>query len=104
MKNKKHIHQQVEDTFNVLEDINSVEVSPFFKHKILQKINTEEEKKVVLNWFTPKLQLAAFVIVLLMNTSAIYYAFSSSEVSTNTDINSFAQEYYLQPTSNSLLN
>lgn len=104
MENKELIKKKVEDTFNVLEDINKVEVNPFLKHKILQKLNNVEEKKGVINWFTPQLQLAAFVIVLLMNASAIYYAFNSTEVTTTSDINSFAQEYSLQETSNSLLN
>lgn len=104
MEKKEHIQKKVEDTFNVLKDINIVAVDPFLKHKILQKLNKVEEKKVVISWFTPQLQLAAFVIVLLMNVSAIYYAFNSSEVTTTSDINSFAQEYSLQETSNSLLN
>ncbi|QOD61695.1 hypothetical protein H9I45_04390 [Polaribacter haliotis] len=104
MDNKEHIQKKVEDTFNVLEDINKVAINPFLKHKILQKLNNVEEKKVVINWFTPQLQLAAFVIVLLMNASAIYYAFNSAEVTTTSDINSFAQEYSLQETANSLLN
>ncbi|WP_299061404.1 hypothetical protein [uncultured Polaribacter sp.] len=104
MENKEHIKNKVKDTFNVLESINKVEVNPFLKHKILQKLNNVEEKKKEINWFTPKLQLAAFVIVLLMNAIAIYYVFSSTEVTITSDINSFAQEYSLQETSNSLLN
>lgn len=104
MKNKE-IHQKVEDTFKVLENIDKVEVNHFFKHKVLQKLNAEkEEKKVVFSWFTPQLQLAMLAVVLLLNVGTIFYAFSNSEGSTTYTIETFSQEYSLQLSSNSLLN
>ena len=110
MKSKEHIHKQVEDTFNVLETIEKVNVNHFFKHKVLQKIEAEKEvaiKQPILNWFTPKFQLATLGLILLLNISAILYAYNSVEstnVNSITDIDSFAQEYSLQSSSNSLLN
>lgn len=44
MKNKE-IDKKVEDTFMAIETIEKVKVSPYFKHKVLQKINEEKEEK-----------------------------------------------------------
>lgn len=105
MKNKEHINKQVADTFKVLESIDKVEVNSFFKHKVLQKLNAEKEiEKPVFYWFTPKLQLAALGLILLLNASAIFYAYSSTENTQNSAIETFAQEYSLQSKSNSILN
>ncbi|WP_242176948.1 hypothetical protein [Polaribacter marinus] len=104
MENKK-INQKVENTFKVLDAIEKVEVDHFFKHKVLQKLNAEKEvKKVVFSWFTPQLQLVTLCVVLLLNVSAIFYAFSSSETTVSSDIEIFAEEYSLQSSSSSILN
>jgi len=106
MKNKEHINRQVEDTFKVLDAIENVEVNHFFKHKVLQKLNEEkEEKKSILFWFTPQLQLATLCVVILLNFGTIFYVFNSSSSSSNsTEIEAFAQEYSLQTSSTSILN
>ncbi|WP_299670913.1 hypothetical protein [uncultured Polaribacter sp.] len=104
MKNKEHIQKQVSNTFQVLETIEKVAVNSFFKHKVLKKIEAEKvAKQSVFSWFTPQLQLATLGFILILNTTAIFYAYTSVE-STNTAIDTFAQEYALQPTSNSILN
>ena len=107
MKHKENINQQVKDTFKVLESIDKVEVNHFFKHKVLQKLNEEkEEKKSILSWFTPQLQLATLSVVLLLNLGTIFYAYNSSakDLKTTSDIEAFAQEYSLQSNSSSILN
>ncbi|MCG1035479.1 hypothetical protein [Polaribacter sargassicola] len=108
MENKEYINQQVDDTFKVLDAIEKVEVNHFFKHKVLQKLNEEkEEKKSLLFWFTPQLQLATLCIVLLLNFGTIFYVFNNSTSSNNSstsDIEAFAQEYSLQSSSTSILN
>ncbi|AUC22965.1 MULTISPECIES: hypothetical protein [Polaribacter] len=107
MKSTKHINQEVEDTFKVLNTIEKVEVNHFFKHKVLQKLNAEkEEKKPIFAWFTPQLQLATLSIVLLLNFGTIFYAFNNSgeSDSSTSDIEVFAQEYSLQSDSSSILN
>ena len=108
MKNKEHINQQVEDTFKVLDAIKEVEVNHFFKHKVLQQLNTEKEQesKSIFSWFTPQLQLATLSVILLLNLGSIFYVFNNSVESSNTtsDIEAFAQEYSLQSDSSSILN
>lgn len=105
MKNKEYINEQVDNTYKVLEAIKKVEINHFFKHKVLQQLNENvEENKSVISWFTPQLQMATFCVVLLLNVGTIFYAFSSSEVKNNSNIETFAQEYSLQSKNNSILN
>jgi hypothetical protein len=105
MKSNKKINQEVEDTFKVLEKIENVNVNHFFKHKVLSKfLQEKEEKKSIFSWFTPQFQLATLSIVLLLNASVIFYSYKSSESSSNTNIDTFAQKYSLQSSTNSILN
>jgi hypothetical protein len=105
MKNKEHINQQVRATFILLETIEEVNVSRFFKHKLLQQLNNQKEEKTsILAWFTPNLQLATLAFVVLLNTSAVFYAFSFQEQTLEVRLDTFAQEYCLQLETISLLN
>jgi hypothetical protein len=105
MKNKEYINKQVEATFKVLDTIEEVKVNHFFKHKILQQIeNNSEEKQQVLNWFTPKIQMNTLALVLILNASALLYAFSTQENTSSINLDSFAQEYSLQSETFSLIN
>lgn len=107
MEKNDFIKQQIDNAFNALETIDEVKVNPFFKHKVLQKLNAEKEVEVkspILSWFTPQLQLATLGLVLLLNVSTIFYAFSSQEKNTEVSLNSFAQEYALQSKTTSILN
>tara|TARA_R110001592_G_scaffold360071_1_gene667871 strand:+ start:366 stop:683 length:318 start_codon:yes stop_codon:yes gene_type:complete len=105
MKNKEHINQQVEATFNTLDAIEEVKVNYFFKHKVLQQLeNQKEDKTSIFTWFTPQFQMATLAFVLLLNASAILYAFSSQTNTSNSSLESFAQEYSLQSETTSILN
>ena len=105
MKSKEHIHQQVQDTFKVVENIEEVKVNYFFKDKVLQQLkNQKEEIITIFVWFTPQLQMATLALVLLVNASAIFQAFSSQEQNYAVNIDSFAQEYSLQSGTMSLIN
>jgi hypothetical protein len=105
MKNKEQISQQVEATFKVLDAVEEVKVSYFFKHKVLQQLNdAQEEKTSILAWFTPSFQLATLGLLLFLNTSAMMYAFSYQEQTTDVRLEAFAQEYSLQSEIISLLN
>jgi hypothetical protein len=105
MKNKEHINQQVEATFKVLDVVEEVKVNHFFKHKVLQQLNdVPEEKTSILAWFTPSFQLATLGLLLFLNTSAMMYAFSYQEQTTDVRLEAFAQEYSLQSETISLLN
>lgn len=106
MINKENVKNKVEDTFKVLEAIEKVDVNHFFKHKVLQKIQAEKDvRSPVFSWFTPQFQLAALGLILLLNTSAIFYAYDSvKETDTTVTIEIFAKEYSLQSVNNSILN
>ena len=105
MKNKEHINQQVAATFKALETIEEVKVNHFFKQKVLQQLNNQKEEKTsILAWFTPSLQLATLALVVLLNTSAVFYAFSLQEQNSVDSLDTFAKEYSLQPQTISLLN
>lgn len=105
MKNKEQIDQQVNAAFNALGVIEEVKVNHFFKHKVLQQLaHQKKEKANVFTWFTPQIQMASLALVLLLNASAILYAFSSQTTTSDTSLESFAQEYSLQLETTSLLN
>lgn len=100
MKNKT-IFEQIEDTFEVLNSIEKTTVSPFFKQNVLNKMFLKEEKiTVVRQWFTPKLQLVAIALVLLINAVSLFYVFNQNDSNT---IDNFAKEYSLSST-NTFLN
>lgn len=106
MKNKNDIETQVKDTFKVLDTIEKVNVHHFFKHKVLQKIEAEKtQEQTIFSWFKPQFQLAALGLILLLNATAIFYAYNSSENTTaKPTLEKFAEEYSLQSSYNSLLN
>ena len=105
MKSKELIHQQVKDTFKVLENIKEVKVNHFFKHKVLQQLkNQKEEITSILDWFTPRLQLAFVAFILALNASVLFYTFSSQEQNFVVNIDSFSQEYSLQSDTIYLIN
>jgi ABC-type phosphate transport system permease subunit len=105
MKNKEHINLQVVATFKALEALEEVKVNHFFKQKVLQQLNNQKEEKTsILAWFTPSLQLATLALVVLLNTSAVFYAFSLQEQNSVDSLDTFAQEYLLQSQATFLLN
>lgn len=105
MKSKKEIENSIEDTFKVLDQIEEVSVNHFFKHKVLQQLENEKEvKPKALGWFTPQWQVAILGLVLLINVSALFYAYTSQEKSNQVTLESFAQEYALQSESSLILN
>ena len=85
------------NTLDVLDSIQEVQVSPFFKNKVLNKINQQkEEKSPSLGWFTPQLQLATIAIVISINVTAIYYSFSAQDSQQDiSSFESFVKEYSL---------
>jgi hypothetical protein len=106
MKNKQ-IKQQVNETFNVLNAIEKVEVSHFFKHKVLQKLAVEkQQKETVFSWFTPSIQFASLCVILFLNAATVFYVFTtaSNNNEKTSDIELFAQKYALQSESNLILN
>jgi hypothetical protein len=104
MKTKAQIEAQVEATFKALDAIKEVKVDPFFTNKVLRRIKVKEQNKAVFNLRGPQLQLATFGLVLLLNISAIIYAYATPQIAAASDIETFAQEYSLQSETTITLN
>ncbi len=94
MKTPKDIEKNIEATFDVLSTIEEVNVSPFFKDKTMQRLFSEKEETAATSfgWFTPKLQLATFVCVLLINVFGIY---QMTKTEYDENISQFATMYEL---------
>lgn len=107
MKQNDHIQDKIDSTFNVLDAIEEVSVSKDFSSRVLQKITGENmhSETVSSSWFTPQLQFAAMFIVLIMNTSVIYYALNTSNPNENVSgIEQFAKDYNINSESSISLN
>lgn len=93
MEQDRNIQNEIGSTFKVLDSIENVNVSPFFKDKTMQRLFAEkDEKQVVWSWFTPKLQLATLACVVIVNV------LSFTQLNTATydeNINQFAESYGL---------
>ena len=104
MKNNKNIQFKISQTLDSINNIEKVEVSPFFKDKMMKRLFTqeEEEQKIVWSWFSPKLQLATLACIIVLN----FMAFTQLKSDTYSEnVSSFANIYGLQSDSdNSLLN
>jgi hypothetical protein len=98
MKEKNHIQEKVDRTFKVLDTIEEVAVSTNFSSKVLAKLKEEDQRvEEKSTWFTPQLQFAAMIIVLILNATVVYYTISSSENASESvsGIEQFAKEYHI---------
>jgi hypothetical protein len=96
MDREKNIQAQINETLNVLEHIETVSVSPFFKAKTMNLLFAEKEEEVpttAWSWFTPKLQLAALVCVVILNVIAFVKLEATSTY--QDDVSVFAESYGL---------
>jgi hypothetical protein len=97
------INKKVRETLESIESIKEVQVSPFFKENVMHQIRnaTEDVQKVTWSWFTPKLQLATLVCVVVLNVMAFN---NLQETTYDDNINNFAESYGLSNTETSILN
>lgn len=103
MKTNTNIQDKIDQTINAAQNIDAVTVSPFFKDKTMQRLFTEKEvASKSWHWFTPQLQLATLVCVVVLNVYAIQQIKSTKY---NESISSFASDYGLNSdTDGSLIN
>lgn len=93
MKTDKNIQDKVNQTLDVVESLQQVKVSPFFKDQTLQRLfYKEEEKQTFWSWFTPQLQLAALVCIVAVNVYTITQIKNSVYESS---VSTFASDYGL---------
>lgn len=94
MNTNVEMNKKVKDTFDSVESIKEVKVSPFFKEKVMHQIRKtpEEIQETTWSWFIPKLQLATLVCLVVLNI----IAFSNLKDSTyDENLNNFATSYGL---------
>lgn len=105
MDTDRNIQNKINDTLNTLESIENVNVSPFFKGKTMQLLFAEKDlEQTVWAWFTPKLQLATLVCVVVLNVIAFTKLEEASSYDEN--LSEFAESYGLSTSDDdtSLLN
>ena len=102
MKTNVEMNKKINDIFDSVESIEEVKVSPFFKEKVMHQIRTASDDitDTTWSWFTPKLQLAALVCVVVLNVMA----FSNlRETTYDESVSSFAESYGLSVSKESSL-
>ncbi|MDD7884852.1 hypothetical protein [Flavivirga sp. 57AJ16] len=93
MEVNKDIKNKVVDTLNAMDVTEAVQVSPFFKDKTMQRLFVgQEDESLVWSWFSPKLQLATLVCIVVLNVLA-FTQLNSNKYDSN--INEFAETYGL---------
>nr|WP_321228347.1 hypothetical protein [uncultured Psychroserpens sp.] len=104
MKTNVEMNKKVKDAFDSIESISEVKVSPFFKENVMHKIRnaSEDIQDATWSWFTPKLQMATLVCVVVLN----FMAFNNlKETTYDTNVSNFAESYGLSTsTESSILN
>ena len=103
MEIKNNIQDKIDCTINIIDTIETVNVPHFFKDKTMQRLFSQKEvQQTKWNWFTPKLQLATLVCVVVLNV----IAFTNLNKSVyNENVDEFAETYGLSTsTENSILN
>jgi len=98
MSTPESIKDRVNKTFDSINSMESVKVSPFFKDKTIQRLFAEKEEKHPLFgfWFTPKWQLATLLVIIALNIFTLSTANTSSY---EDEIDYFAQAYDLKTNS-----
>jgi hypothetical protein len=94
METHNNIQNKIDSAFEALDAIETVKVSPFFKDKTMQRLFTEKEvEQKAGSWFTPKLQLATLVCVVVLNVIAFTKLEEASSYDEN--LSEFAESYGL---------
>ncbi|MDT0539409.1 MULTISPECIES: hypothetical protein [Croceitalea] len=105
MNDKKNTSKFIDELLDTPLVLDKVNTPAFFKDKVLNKLSqssTEKSATDWLFWFTPKYQIAAMVLFVMLNLIALYnYSASNKEV----ELQNYAQAYGLSNTiQDSILN
>ncbi|SHG85701.1 hypothetical protein [Flagellimonas flava] len=105
MDGKKTTQQKVEQVLDTADQIKAVNEPPFFKDRVLREMAKPIAPKTVhfwLDWFTPKYQVAAIVLFVVLNALALWSYNNQNE---QQELQTFAQTYGLSASeSESFLN
>ncbi|GEM_PF-1059215 len=98
-----NLQKEIDETLNVLDNMETVTVSPFFKDKTMNVLFAEKEEKMqtMWSWFTPKLQLVTLACIVVLNV----IAFTKLEVVSTYDeeVTEFAESYGLSTSDDTLI-
>lgn len=103
MKTNKNNQDKIDSTFQALDALEEVSISPFFKDKTMRRLfSQKDDTKIAWTWFSPKLQLATLACVVVLNVLALT-KFKETKYDESVDL--FAESYGLSTDiSSSLLN
>lgn len=105
MEKNYNFKNKIEDTFEVLGSIEEVKVSADFSSRVLSSLEQEKNKSKQITWLTPQLQLAAMIVVLLVNAIVIYHTLNTNTMDNDvSDIEQFAKDYNIYSDSTDILN
>ncbi len=94
MKTNKEIQNEIESTLNAFDLTKQVNVTPFFKDKVMNRLFLEkEERQRRLSWFTPQFQLGMLAVLIILNVFAITQF--KNDTAIDTELDEFAQTYDL---------
>jgi len=67
MDTNNNIAEEVKSALDSITHIQEIKTPPFFKDKTMRKLFDAKvaEEKIVFSWFTPKLQLATLVCIIV---------------------------------------
>lgn len=106
MKNKTNIQNEINETLNLFDKIDKVEVDAFFYTRLSAKMENTKSK-FSFDWLfeTPILKPIIIAVILFINVISIsYFLNSKSESLTNTEIvDLFNQEYSMTQSTDSFL-
>lgn len=100
MEQNKDIKTEIDSTLNAMDAIEKVNVSSFFKDKTMQLLFIKEEELTVWRWFTPKLQLATLLCMVVLNVFAFSKLNTTNASSYDENIDQFADTYGLSTSIN----
>lgn len=100
MNDKKTTLEKVDDLLDSVGAIEKVKVRPEFKQKVLDRLENQPSTVVeFLPWFTPKYQIAAILVFLFVNLTALLYYNSTLQ---NEKVESLANSYGVSTSENEI--
>jgi hypothetical protein len=95
MNDKKNTSKQIDELIDSASGIEAVSTPPFFKDKVLKRLSQTSDSQPQqgwLPWFTPKYQIAALFLLVLVNGIVLY---NYSDSNREEEIQTFAEAYGL---------
>jgi len=107
-ESKEHIIRKVNETLNILDNVEKIEASPFFATRLEGKLESQMNSKSFFSFlFTPQLKLkpALIALIILINVVSISAFLMNSSVRSNhsTEISNLLETYAFDQTDYYLL-